>query len=214
MELAHATSALLAAYADGALSEGMSLLVASHLTFCPACREQVARFEALGGAMLASEDGRAEPPSLDAVLARLEAPETPAAAGFDVGDGRGTCLPSSLRAAVGAHEDDIRWRFLLPGLSEHRLEGFADEDVRLLRARPGVRILSHTHSGQEATLLLSGAMRDGERVYTRGDVALADQTDDHHPEIVGDEVCLCLIVLSGRMRFTGRFGRALNIFNG
>ncbi|MBA3326136.1 MAG: zf-HC2 domain-containing protein [Rhodobacteraceae bacterium] len=52
MTLAHATPELLTAYADGSLSEGLSLLVASHLTFCPACRRRVARLEALGGALL------------------------------------------------------------------------------------------------------------------------------------------------------------------
>ncbi len=212
MELSHATPSLLAAYADGALSEGMSLLVASHLTFCPACRQKVAAYEALGGALLASERA-AEAPALEAVLSRLDAP-TPTDGTSVASDTEPSLMPTALREAAGAHEDAIRWRFLMPGLSEHRLSGFPDEDVRLLRARPGVRILSHTHVGEEATLVLSGAMRDGERIFRRGDVALADQSDDHHPQIVGDEVCLCLIVLSGRMRFTGPIGRALNIFNG
>ncbi len=212
MNLSHATSELLAAYAEGSLSEGMSLLVASHLTFCPACRSQVARFEALGGALLASESAL-EAPSLEAVLSRLDT-ASPSAHAHATIDPEQSLMPAALRAAAGAHEEEIRWRFLLPGLSEHRLSGFPDEDVRLLRARPGTRILSHTHVGEEATLVLSGAMRDGERVFRRGDVALADHSDDHHPEIVGDEVCLCLIVLSGRMRFTGPIGRALNIFNG
>ncbi len=75
-----------------------------------------------------------------------------------------------------------------------------------------MRILQHTHVGDEATLVLTGSMRDGDRLLSRGDVAFADQNDDHHPEIVGDETCVCLVVLSGPMRFTGPVGRALNIF--
>ena len=53
MSIGHAPNALIADYAAGALPPGMSLLVASHLTYCPACRDKVARLEALGGALLA-----------------------------------------------------------------------------------------------------------------------------------------------------------------
>jgi len=122
----------------------------------------------------------------------------------------GSPLPAPLRARIGVPSTDIRWSLRLPGLSEYRLEGFDGEEVSLLRARPGVRILSHTHTAEEATLVLTGALSDGGRVFRRGDVSLADENHDHHPEIVGNETCICLIVLSGPMRFTGPVGRALN----
>lgn len=209
MIAAHATPELLAAYADGSLSNGMSLLVASHLTFCPVCRERLRRLETIGGALL--REGEAvtpAPDSLSRVLARLDKSE-PAPVSRPVDD-PASPLPAPLRARVGVPSDQIRWSFLLPGLSEYRLDGFPDEEVSLLRARPGVRIPSHTHAGEEATLILTGKLADGGRVYARGDVALADHSDDHRPEIVGEEVCLCLVVLSGPMRFTGPVGRALN----
>ena len=82
-----------------------------------------------------------------------------------------------------------------------------------MRARPGVRVPAHTHGGREATLVLAGEMRDGAQVLGRGDVALADERHDHAPEIVGATTCICLLVLTGRMRFTGRFGWALNRLN-
>jgi putative transcriptional regulator len=66
--------------------------------------------------------------------------------------------------------------------------------------------------GEEATLVLTGRMRDGAREFGRGDVALADASHDHHPRIVGNETCVCLVVLTGPMRFTGPVGRALNLF--
>lgn len=211
MNTAHPKPELLAAYADGSLSDGMSLLVASHLTFCPPCRKAVARLEALGGALLAEAEPVAPvAASLAATLARLdhEEPELSVPAAGDA------VLPAPLRARVGVGVGEIRWRFLLPGLSECKLEGFADEDVGLIRARPGVRIMAHTHSGNEATLVLSGQLRDADRVFGRGDVAMADHHDDHRPEIVGSEVCICLAVLSGRMRFTGPLGRAINLLRG
>src|SRR5687768_9180320 len=72
---AHVGSGTLAAYADGSLTEGMSLLVANHLTFCPECRDKVARLEALGASLLLEAPAsEVAPPRLDAVLPRLDAP--------------------------------------------------------------------------------------------------------------------------------------------
>jgi putative transcriptional regulator len=173
----------------------------------------VARLEALGGALLASgEAAETSPGCLAGALARIAVAERPAATPAPAPDPT-LPLPAPLRARLGIAACDIRWRFLLPGLSDYRLDGFEGEEVRLLRARPGLRILQHTHAGDEATLILTGQMRDGDRVYARGDVALADETHDHHPQIVGSEPCVCLVVLSGPMRFTGRVGRALNLFS-
>lgn len=207
---AHPSDDRLMAYADGSLSDGLALLVASHLTYCPRCRTAVERMELLGGAMIADQaPAGIAAPDRGRVLARLaeeEAPEPTPPVAHD------RILPAPLRQVLGTGVDAIRWRFLLPGLSEHRIEGFEGEDVSLLRARPGTRILAHTHEGEESTLVLCGQLKDGDAVYRRGDVAAADAADDHRPEIVGDEVCICLIVLSGRMRFTGSFGRALNFF--
>lgn len=209
----HVSNEMLAQYADGSLSSGMSLLVASHLTFCAVCRDKVARIELIGGVLMALEGpATTDPGSLTRVLDRLGEPDSPATAP-EVPAGEAT-MPYPLLERLGANEDRIRWRFLLPGLADHRLAGFEGEHVTLLRGKPGVRILPHTHSDDEATLVLSGRLRDGGREYSRGDVALADHTHDHRPEIVGDEICICLIVLSGRLRFTGPIGRALNLLTG
>jgi putative transcriptional regulator len=217
MKTAHATPELLAGYAQGTLSRGMSLLVASHLTYCAECRDKVSRLEVLGGVLLRDTPvADVTAPSLASVLARIDASvaEPAPELGFESRDEQAPYLPAPVRQLLAASGREIRWRFLLPGLSEYRFEGFDGEAVSLLRARPGIRILAHTHEGDEATLVLRGQLRDGDRVYARGEVSLADHHDDHRPEIVGDETCLCLVVLTGNMRFTGPVGRALNIFNG
>lgn len=214
MTTANASIDLLAAYADGSLSEGMSLLVASHLTYSAMSRRRVARFEAIGGALLS--EAEAVPPSVNCLAGALDRIRSDAGEPDPTDKPRAesqtSILPAPLRQRIGVDAGDIRWRFLLPGLSEYRLDGFNGEEVSLLSARPGVRILQHTHVGEEATLVLSGQLRDGDRVFGAGELALADATDEHHPEIIGSEVCICLVVLSGRMRFTGPVGRALNLF--
>jgi len=196
-------------YAAGSLSEGMSLLVASHLTYCPDCRRKVAGYEAIGAAGLSETQTRdVAAPSLEKALAELDRPDRAPSVQPD----SGSPLPAPIRHELGERFDDIGWKFRMPGLHERELSGFAGEHVSLLRVRPGTGMLHHTHEGEEATLILTGIMQDGDRVYRKGDVAMADHNDDHNPRVVGDEVCYCLIVMTGGMKFTGPMGRALNLF--
>lgn len=201
---------ILADYASGALPRGMSLLVASHLTFRPESRRRVAELESLGGALLAENAALTPPPLADA-LERIDAapqaeppplrPRADAASPF----------PAPLQEVIGARPEALDWKFRLPGVSECMVEGFEDEEVSLLRARPGAPLLSHTHTGREATLILTGEMQDRGQIYRRGDVSFADEHDDHRPRIVGTETCICLVVMTGNLRFTGAFSRVLNL---
>jgi putative transcriptional regulator len=211
-DIIHPDAATLAAYAAGTLSDGFNLLIAAHLTYCPTCRKAVAQMEATGGnALEQSLEHELAPDSLDRTLAMLELPERALERTAPYDDT--SPLPRVIQEALAQPLDDLSWQFCLPGLHQHVLDGFEDEDVALIRARPGAQMLPHTHTGDEATLILSGAMQDGEIIYRAGDVAQADHDDDHRPSIVGDETCYCLIVMSGGMQFTGRFSRALNLFN-
>lgn len=204
----HPEPETLAEYALGSLAPGMELLVSGHLTFCPTCRKQAESYETLGGAALQTvKDDELTAPSIDATLAMLddiESEERPILL-------ENSIFPASLQGLVPNGLDNIDWSFRLPGIHEHEFDGFGNETVSLIRGKPGSRMLSHTHDGEEATLLLSGQMKDGDRVYKKGDVAQADHDHDHRPEIIGEEMCVCLIVLSGKMRFTGTLGRALNV---
>ena len=211
-DIIHPDAATLAAYSAGTLSDGFNLLVAGHLTFCPTCRRAVAAMEVAGGhAFEQSLEQELAPDSLDRTLAMLDLPEaeTRKTATYD----DTSPLPRVIQEALDTPLDAVSWQFCLPGLHQHVLTGYDGEDVALIRARPGAQMLPHTHTGDEATLVLSGAMQDGDIIYRAGDVAQADHDDDHRPSIVGDETCYCLIVMSGGMHFTGRFSRALNLFN-
>ena len=215
MVSAHPSDDVLMEYASGALGDGMSLLVASHLTFCPQCRRVIEADEAIGGALLSADTPEADAPAFDAVLSRLdmaEAEPDPA----PVSDPKSP-LPRPLSSAIGASFTDIRWRLRWPGLSEHVISETRVGDgkavrVSLLKAKPGLKIPEHTHEGDEATLILCGAMEDGGVVYRTGDVAQSDAQHDHQPKILNEGVCICLIVLTGGLRFTGTFGPALNLF--
>lgn len=209
-------SELLAAYAAGETSPGLSLLCAAQTSIDASSVAFVTMAEEIAGAALR---GDAPPPlaamDREAMLARLDEPETAAetvSAPPPGASAPGSPFPSVLRDALGGDVGDIAWRFRMPGLHEHILAGFEGEKVSLLSARPGVRVPQHTHRGMEATLVLQGELKDDDGVLRRGDVSICTDAHDHQPEIVGAETCYCLIVVDGGLRFTGTFGPALNLF--
>lgn len=199
---------MLVEYASGAATPGIALLVAAHLTHAPESRRKVAELEALGGALLADEAPAVmREGALKAALGALEAgaEEPRPARGIDGGP-----LPRPVIDAVGIPFEEIPWRFRLPGIAEYEIAEIEGERISLLRARPGARIPQHTHEGTEMTLVLAGTLQDQGEVYGPGELAINAESDDHKPTIIGDETCYCLVVMDGRMRFTGTFSRVLN----
>ncbi|HEY5337333.1 MAG TPA: zf-HC2 domain-containing protein, partial [Rhizomicrobium sp.] len=118
----HPADELLLSYAAGATDEGTSLVLATHLALCPACRRTVARAEAAGGALLES----AEPVvlgenALQSVLARLD-DATPLPATLKSGPAA-TRVPEPLRSYIGADFDALQWKKITKGLSYKPLIG-------------------------------------------------------------------------------------------
>lgn len=175
-------------YAAGLLSPGLSLLVVSHFTSCPCCRARAARFEALGGALLAGADPVAPAPRcLEAALARIGAAER-AEPCFDA---QGWPLPRPLCRRLERPIREIAFAPLAPGLEASRLDGFPGEAVAIRRAKPGTALLSPDER-VTATLLLSGGACCAGATYGAGD-CLVDM-----PEVpVAGERCLCLTVGGG-----------------
>lgn len=212
MVRAHPPQAVLVDYALGNLSEPAALLVASHLTFCPLCRDRVMLEETVGGIMLdgAGQAGDAATEiGLEAVLSRLDAADDcePPVAASEPND---PLLPRPLARYLGGGLDRVRWRTILPGFGEAMLVRAGRASARLIRTRSGKGVATHTHEGMELTLVLAGALSDGGGHYERGDVTVADGSVHHAPKAAGDEDCICLIVTEAPLRFEGRWGPVLN----
>lgn len=217
----HPSEKLIALYASGEASDGASLAVAAHLTYCPACRARVAAMEAVAAAMMPEDsiddNGDVSAPQFDALLTKLamvdedrrtHANPTPRSVPLEAGP-----LPAPVAAVVGIGFADIPWRFRLPGVSEYVMDSAEGDSISLLRVRPGVAIPQHTHEGEELTVVFSGELRDGDSSYGVGAMSSADHAVDHHPRAGEWETCICLAVVSGGLHFTGKFGRALNLFS-
>lgn len=193
----HPGEDLLWDYFRGALAPGLALSVRAHLDLCPHCRDDLRVFTAIGGAMLESVEGVAmSDNALDLALARIERPETMGAPvkktvkrpafleGFE--------LPESLRNV------EVKNRyFVAPGvwLAPIALDGAAKgAKTYLMYVKAGMAMPEHTHRGREITVMLQGQYQDHKGLYTRGDFAACDETDDcHMPAMVGDVDCLCLV---------------------
>jgi putative transcriptional regulator len=220
---------LLLDFAVGSTGPGKSLLVATHLSMCEDSRERYAVMEAIGGVLLASlEDSSLERIRVERVLEQADetederprpaeaAPQRPAPASRIVSCGRlGTVdLPQPLSAFAEEVESPRSWRRLGLGVEAAVLPVSTPlGKTQLLRARPGVRILRHTHLGEELVLILKGAFWDGDERFGPGDVAICDRSVRHAPIIDRDEGCLCLAVTEGPIKFLGPLGWLLNRFN-
>ncbi len=206
MTIAHHTSAeTLAQFAAGTLSEGAALVVKTHLSYCPLCRERAARFEAVGGALLDElPPAELSPGVFDRTMAALDAaalntaPVAPRPA--QPGD---IVLPPPLR------EYRVKnWRWLGPGVRWAAVD-IRDENVFLIRVEPGKSLPQHTHTGTEYACVIAGAFTDETGRYGPGDMAEAGSELEHVPVVEKGQDCICLFALEGKMRFTGFFPRLL-----
>jgi putative transcriptional regulator len=196
----HPGEELLLAYALGASSEPVALLVATHLSVCAVCRRSVRDMEATGGAMLSNVEPEAmSERALRDVLLRLN-DDAPAAEAQPTVRGD---VPSALRSYVGDDFAKAHWIPLAPGLSHIPLAARGGVRARLIRARPGAGVSVHTHRGEEWTMVLTGSFRDETGRYFPGDVQSTTPDVLHRPVADEGPVCINLAVTDAPLIFKG-----------
>ena len=206
----HPKITTLAEFAAGTLDEGRSLVIAAHLTICSECREFIAAMEEVGGQMLDAVEPVPVPEgALALAMTRLglEKPRPPVA----------RRKASPLAAVWQPEKNELLgydlgpWRWVSPGLHYRAVKVPASADTRvfMLKAKPGLKIPAHSHTGTELTCVLSGAfIHEGGR-YAAGDCDDADQDVGHSPVIDEGEPCICLVAMQGQIVMTGFFGRMI-----
>lgn len=209
----HPSDDLVLGYASGALAEGWSLAVATHIALCPACRNRLAFAEGIGGEFIETiEPAAPTDESWPAVRRRLQdtpqeaAPRRPAA----LPDQHRKSLPEPLRSYAGGDVDALRWRPLGMGAYQIRIRTADSESkVRLLRIPAGKPVPEHGHGGRELTLVLNGSFRDGDALFARGDLQDADAGLTHQPVATSEADCICLAVTDAPLRFRSWIVRAI-----
>ncbi len=205
----HIEGDMIVAYAAGTLSEGLSLVVAAHLSYCPKCRMRVATAEAVGGAVL--EEMTPEPVSQDklaAVLGRLDEPEAaPTLQACANAKLLNTSLPGCVRRYLPADLDTIQWGWSGPGVKHVQLLREGDIDVSIYHCKSGISMIEHDHVADEAALILSGGFSDAKGSYRRGDFQIIEAGYVHAPVVDTSDPCLCLVLKRGPTKLTGRLPR-------
>jgi putative transcriptional regulator len=208
----HPPDDLLADYAVGALPESEHLVVAVHVAGCERCNQFVLTIEQLAGAALADA-----PPVPQAagefttVMDRIvRSPRGPQAAPPRVeADPDLADLPEPLqRCRMG------RWRWVAPGLSQRPilLTPAGKSRAFLLQGQPGMRLIMHTHTGDELTQVLKGSYTDHLGRFEPGDLDFCDEQVEHELVIGDDGPCLCLVALTGDLKLRGLLGRLISPF--
>ena len=213
----HPAREILLDYADGSLGEPAALVIATHLAFCPNCRQQVADLEAIGGAFLEEEDlNPVSDDCLQALMARLDEPASPLPCPCSAlpPEGADTVyLPEPLRSYLGMPLSALRWLPLMAGIDEVDLKvGRPPVRTRLIRVAASTAMPRHSHTGTELNLVLAGGYHDPRGSFRRGDVVVDDSSVDHSPVADGGEDCVCLSVTDAPLRLTGGLSRFLNPF--
>jgi putative transcriptional regulator len=202
----HPTPDMLLDYATGTLSEAASLLMATHLTYCPHCRAEVRRLEAVGGVLVEDLPDTPVATRLEALLDRLDEPAPSPAAplarppGFE-------WAPMPLAPYLAKKS----WHGFMPGMAQITLKA-AGGSMRLLKVKAGRAMPMHTHKGREIVAILQGGFADSGKDFGPGDMAIASDDDLHQPMAHADEDCICLYLIEGRLKLPGLLGTLLNRF--
>lgn len=213
----HPGDLLLLDYASGALGEGWSLAVATHLALCPTCRQSKTDMEAIGGALLEDQNpATSSGLSFDHIEAQLNLQSDEVVRPtVKRATERTPILPEPLRSYLGADLDAIDWRRLGIG-AYHRLVPTEDAatTARLIKIPAGNPVPMHSHQGAELTLVVDGSFTDSTGKYGRGDFQEADETLQHQPEAGPDKDCICLVITDGPLRFKSVAARIAQPFLG
>ncbi len=206
----HPSGDLLLSYSAGSLGESWSLAVATHLAFCPSCREEAATADELGGALLQTEAASDVPASVfEGLLSKLDqqsdfdevlvADQTLAQAE----------VPSPLRNYVCDTFRGIPWTTLGGGTFQCLIDTGDNGQARLLKIPAGCAVPEHGHGSRELTLVLSGSFSDQTGTFGPGDLEDADEALTHQPLAGRESNCICLAVTDAPLQFNSWLPRLL-----
>ena len=208
----HPAPELLTAFSAGSLQLSHALCVATHIESCHDCNANLNRLNTVGAQLMSDLKPAAASDELkNKVLDMLD--DTPAAMETRVSKPSvvSSAVPRALRQFIPTNYDALEWSYVSPSIEAAKL--CVDKNgskVELLRLKPGSTVPTHTHTGDEYTLLLEGSFSDESGIYQEGDFVIRDGRHKHRPVVTKDKVCICLTVTDAPIQFTGFFTRWLN----
>jgi len=119
-------------------------------------------------------------------------------------------LPATLK--VHFRNKDIKWKSFKDVKIASILPKDNDEKLELIHVMPGAKIPQHTHEGNESFLVLHGSYSDEYGKYEQGSVQVRSDDHDHTPVGNAQTGCIGLAYTHGKIKFSGKFGKLLNLF--
>lgn len=203
-------------YASGALDEAHSLIIATHIALSPNARRIVHEYESVGGGLLheCCSPVAMTQNALQSVMDRLDCLAEDCAEecdGYDCAEA--DILPDCLQKYIAPENGALPWKKVYPGLKSIVLQTSCQKSkAEMMRLDHGAFTPEHTHEGYELTLILDGALHDCGQIYSRGDIIIHDDTVTHKPLVDKHLGCICLIVTTAPLHFTGFSGKVLRFF--
>lgn len=210
----HLDDSTLLAYAAGTLEDAFTVVAASHIAVCPACRAAVRAAEALGGELLDQAGDLAI--SADCRERTFAALEQAGLYRLPVSAPR-PAFPRPLAQLIPVTRlEDLAWKRKAPGVAvfDVKLPRSAKGQLKLLRIGAGRAMPEHGHGGEEITMVLKGAYRDHMGRFAEGDVADLDEDVEHRPVVEHEGDCFCLVATERPTRFKSIAARLLQPFVG
>ena len=118
-------------------------------------------------------------------------------------------LPVSIQVHLA--DKKIKWKSFKDVKIATILPKDNNEKLELIHVMPGAKIPQHTHEGNESFLVLHGSYSDEYGSYKQGTVQV--RSDDHHHTPIGHTQtgCVGLAYTHGKIKFSGKFGKLLNL---
>ena len=118
-------------------------------------------------------------------------------------------LPITLRSHLKNNE--VKWKSFKDVKVASLLPKENNEKLELIHVMPGAKIPQHTHEGNESFLVLHGSYSDEYGSYKQGSVQVRSDDHDHTPVGHAQTGCIGLAYTHGKIKFSGKFGKLLNI---
>jgi len=215
----HPSSDMLLKYSMGNTTEAESLIISCHIAYCSECKEELKKYETIGGYYLSNHKELSVSKDLwKNILAKVD--------GLDQDQHQANYtshsiksdlslsdikIPSTLSEYLGPDFDTKSWKSSINNIKYKDIK-FQDRNIsgKLLEIPANKSMPKHGHEALEATLVLHGGYSDEKGDYNKGDLVVASSNEVHSP-VSASSGCICLVVYSGSLQFKGLLGSILNL---
>ncbi len=216
----HPSSDMLLKYSMGNTTEAESLIISCHVAYCAECKNQIKKYETIGGYYLSNHKELSVSKDLwknilgqvdELDQEQIQTNYTTHAIKSDLCEDN-IRIPSTLSKYLGVEYNTKSWKSTINNI-KYKDINFQDKNIsgKLFEIPANKSMPKHGHEAMEATLVLHGGYSDEKGDYNKGDLVVASSDEVHSPVSADPSGCICLVVYSGAIQFKGLLGSILNL---